>query len=355
MQVDNLLSDPKQRLAWLDALRGIAACCVAFGFHSKFLFTPEARGAEAAGPILAWIRTNGWSMVDLFFVLSGYIFAHVYLARSTLSQPGALACFFKDRFARLYPLHLLTLLMSAVLLLGRSENTFERFLSHLFMLQAVVLPSSAAFDGPSWSISVELICYIAFALAARQGMIAAHRAAWIGMLLGAAILMAQPAEYKFETTVILARGFLGFFLGQLLWHGRAQLARIPTAALLCCLVAGLILRSAFGAPTMFITLTSWPALLLLSLRMKTNPPAPLIWLGDRSYTIYLLHMPIIDLVALRFGLIKVQDPPVLLTTAILIVVILLLADAVYRYFERPARQALRAATWRQTTGKPLVN
>lgn len=66
------------RLTRLDGLRGIAACVVAFAYHPRSLFAPELFTGH--GALLAWLSHWGWAFVDLFFLLSGYIFAHVYLA-----------------------------------------------------------------------------------------------------------------------------------------------------------------------------------------------------------------------------------------------------------------------------------
>ena len=67
-----------QRLARLDGLRGIAAVVVAFAYHPRVLFAPELFTSH--GPVLSWLSHWGWTFVDLFFLLSGFILSYVYLA-----------------------------------------------------------------------------------------------------------------------------------------------------------------------------------------------------------------------------------------------------------------------------------
>ena len=156
-----------QRLARLDGLRGVAACLVAFAYHPQELF---AAGAFAsAGPVVAWFHTWGWTFVDLFFLISGYLFAHVYLGADKLRTPADVADFAVARIARLYPLHLLMLLATGLLFWGKPENTPLAFAAHLVMLQAFVAPVAHTFVGPAWSLSVEVICYVLFALGAAAG------------------------------------------------------------------------------------------------------------------------------------------------------------------------------------------
>src|SRR5687767_4242994 len=100
------------RLARLDGLRGVAACGVAL-YHVQALYPGGLAGVYggAAGWLYAW----GWTMVDLFFVISGYIFAHVYVGVQPIERPRDRVDFAVARIARLYPLHILLLLAVAAL------------------------------------------------------------------------------------------------------------------------------------------------------------------------------------------------------------------------------------------------
>jgi peptidoglycan/LPS O-acetylase OafA/YrhL len=259
--------EPVVRLGRLDGLRGIAACVVAFGYHAGFLFAPSA--IDGSGPVADWTLGWGWTCVDLFFVISGYIFAHVYLRPGALSDGRVLREFALARVARLYPLHLLALLIVAVAFWGTPENSGAAFALHLVMMQAFAEPVAHTFVGPSWSLSIEVLCYVVFALAA-----VFWRGPWAGD--------------------IFARGFFGFFMGQLLWHGRGELAKLSTPLLLAMLAAGLVLDAGALSPLLPLGILAWPAALGLALRWPLMESRAMLWLGDRSYAIYLVHMPLVE-------------------------------------------------------------
>ncbi len=100
--------------------------------------------------------------VSFFFVLSGFILAHVY---SSLDEPGAVRRFFSARIARVWPAHLFTFLVVVLLHLGHGmrETTAVGF-ANATMLHAIVPMAGYyfSFNSVSWSISTEFFFYLAF-------------------------------------------------------------------------------------------------------------------------------------------------------------------------------------------------
>lgn len=137
-------SGTRQRFVVLDTMRGYAACVI-MTLHYGYLRD-----------------TNAYMAVDFFFLLSGFVLAHAYFNRPNLSFWK----FAQYRFARLYPLHLLTFLLTAVLLTVIGREWFDgEFVLHLFMLHNIGLgPDRVAFNSPAWSISVEFWVNLAIAL-----------------------------------------------------------------------------------------------------------------------------------------------------------------------------------------------
>jgi peptidoglycan/LPS O-acetylase OafA/YrhL len=344
------------RLAQLDGLRGLAALAVAL--HHVFLLF--ARWPLSGGPIsilINWLTAFGWTLVDLFFVLSGYVFAHVYLASGLLTTSRGRIEFVVARFARLYPLHLAALVLFAVVDRGNPANTAAAFLSHLSLLPLAFFPFAAtSYDGAAWSLSVEAVCYVIFVVMASAG----HRAVVVGTALFAGLGMVLLACYGAvgDPTVadMLRRGFMGFFLGQGLWLARARLARLPVVLLLAGVVGGFAMQSWLPVmPVLPLGLAAWPSALLLALRWQVMGSRPLVWLGDRSYAIYLLNLTII-LPVRQFVDASALSPVVLAALELAMVgAILVVADWCHRGFERPVRTALRTGALKLTGTKPFHN
>ncbi|MFT4057005.1 MAG: acyltransferase [Novosphingobium sp.] len=333
------------RLRSLDGLRGIAACGVAFFYHPLLEFNAQAIGDVPA--VLLWLRTWGWTLVDLFFLISGYVFAQVYLGRAggrAGLEQAALPDFAMARFARLYPLHLLLLLVTAVLFASEPANTAIAFVAHLFMMQAFVAPVGHTFDGPSWSLSVEVFCYAIFAVAGARSDRVLRRITVATVLLALGyIVVLGGREGGPWAADCLPRGLLGFFLGQLLWRCREQLQSISTPFLVVVLALGLAIDMGMAwSPLPPLCLLAWPCVLALALRIPALGSGVMVWLGDRSYTIYLVHYPI--LLCFRPAL-NVQENAWLAAAGTLgyVAIVLAASAAVYRFFEMPAGRTIRAA------------
>ena len=102
-----------------------------------------------------WLYVNGWLLVDFFFVLSGFIFSACYLEkiRQSKIEPRA---FFVLRFSRLYPLHIFTLLLTALLFWVyysmtpgfHSPYNYDpfHFILNVFMMQKGFIDSNFSFN-----------------------------------------------------------------------------------------------------------------------------------------------------------------------------------------------------------------
>ena len=115
--------------------------------------------------------TGGLSLpVDLFFIISGFVMFKIYAKRlSTRVQIGE---FLQRRIARLYPLHVATFLFYLLLgiaagilhlTLGHPENhQWQGILPTLLLIHSFPFCQHLSFNGPSWSISAEMLCYLTF-------------------------------------------------------------------------------------------------------------------------------------------------------------------------------------------------
>ena len=162
-------------LLWINAARGIATLSVLiFHYHLFYLGRYLDRSdipSISSFPYssLLWpIFTYGHWAVELFWIISGFVFSHVYRAKIVSAWE-----FFSFRFARLYPLHFACLLYMAILqilslnLVNHWQIYGNNNLRHFF-LQVIMMPNTLKFsrglsyDGPILSVSIEVVAYFIF-------------------------------------------------------------------------------------------------------------------------------------------------------------------------------------------------
>lgn len=350
-----------------ESLRGMAALWVAAS-HALLI-------CEITVPVLS---KGGWA-VDIFIVLSGFVITLMQLRTREAYAPYLLR-----RAGRLYPLYLVALglgLMTSHLygevigpafwngepitaFTARAANEQAHFWSnlglHLTMLHGVVpdtwIPQAAlAFSGPLWSISLEWQFYLVaplliVALDVRQ------RGRWIVAALTlafVALLFRYTSHRWFGEVWSFLPLKLPFFcfgvLCALMWESARRAPPWVVAAAL--VVANLVLLRFAGAwlPTAMWSLTYF--VVAMEGRLRAVAPlnaalsaAPLRWIGQRSYGLYILHMPML-LIAGALLIPHMQGLGQYGTLAALIAVVVLvvlpLADVCYRYVEMPMNRRAR--------------
>jgi peptidoglycan/LPS O-acetylase OafA/YrhL len=158
-----------QQIPALTGIRIIAALWVVVGHFSK-----EMYGLFPGARVAAGVIQGGYLGVEVFFILSGFIISHNYAERFRTFSTSVCGGFLQNRLARLYPVHLLTLAVVVVLVVGASltgvalssSGKYDglSLLMNVVMLQG--FPPAEAWNGPAWSISAEAGAYVAFPLLA---------------------------------------------------------------------------------------------------------------------------------------------------------------------------------------------
>jgi peptidoglycan/LPS O-acetylase OafA/YrhL len=150
------------RLDHLTGLRGVAAYSVLFAHAAS---QPLLSAHYIPTAVLSSTQHLAYLGMSLFFVLSGFVIHHNYSGIFQL-RPFAEACwhFFTARFARLYPLYALILVLATFIdpVLGRRLGTLVAYAfmtASWFNLEMLLYP-------PAWSVSTESFFYYAFALMA---------------------------------------------------------------------------------------------------------------------------------------------------------------------------------------------
>jgi peptidoglycan/LPS O-acetylase OafA/YrhL len=156
----------------LTGLRAIAALGVLFCHFSEI---DTDHNLYFNWGILNPLLIHGAIGVDVFFVLSGFILTYVYRSKFSLAVSGAnYIGFMRYRFARLYPVHVITMLvMAGIFVVGRRLGTLPHhsyaftplsILANFAMLHAWFPGRVASMNGPAWSISAEWFAYLLFPL-----------------------------------------------------------------------------------------------------------------------------------------------------------------------------------------------
>ncbi len=366
-----MLSNFRPDLRILTPLRGIAALWVVI-YHFGDQYLPALR-PEQAGHLVG----KGYLAVDLFFMLSGFVLAHVYHADFTRFDPGRYRDFLAARVARLYPLHLLVLLAFVVtaiagrlfefVLTGQFErlpldgaHSITALLANLLMLQGLAA-GELSWNYPAWSISVEFFAYLLFPLAIGPIWRAdRRRGAMIALALAAGVFgfawFARGDFNQWDGPLAIARCLPEFLLGALLYTAlrRPSIARrigTDRVAVGLLVLGGLLLH--FGAPDL-LSVGLFAALVLSLAANRGRVQAildqpPLVKLGELSYALYLVHGFVEHLTTRLLesgpGIVdraQLGVAPSLALFATMTTVSLLLAAYLHPRIEMPGRRALRA-------------
>jgi exopolysaccharide production protein ExoZ len=296
--------------------------------------------------------------LDVLFVLSGFIILHVH--RRDIGRPDRAARYLYRRAHRVFPAYwvALALVLPIFFLVPSFGDGTQRdpgVIARSFFL--LPQPTAQPILAVSWTMSLEIAFYLAFVV------LIANRTAGL-LLFGSwmAFLLVRPDTGTFAGAFLAHPGFV-CILGGMLASEAVHRIRFPRPGLLALAGAGLLAaRIAFdaslaaNAPWTRVGLGAFGAMLLLAglaAREQSRPietPRWLALLGDASYSIYLVHYPVLSVLAKLAKSLRLEN---LLALELLFAVFVVLATAsgilFYWLVERPLRNVAR---W--TDAKPKL-
>jgi len=348
------------KLVGLEALRFLTAFAILVFHYPHFAFVSDKPvGLEPERlPLHGALRAvfdSGAYGVWVFWCISGFIFFWKYRDPIAERAIGGWK-FFVLRFSRLYPLHLVTLLAVALLqsvyfnLRGcffvYQDNDLAHFLTQLFMASEWGITKGESFDGPIWSVSVEVLVYLLFFL-----MLRGTRSWWLNAVMVAAGLGAACLDVSGHLTNCLAL----FYAGGLAAIVRRSVgaSRFRTEVEAWSWITAIVIMpfaiyalrdrlDRFDLP-LFVGFT--PILLFCLSREIALPravQAMIVTAGNMTYSSYLLHFPLQLAVVLCFALAG-REVPVYSGAlfAVYLLTTLLLSYFTFRTFEAPAQNFIR--------------
>lgn len=343
---------PISELSGLTGLRGIAALTV-FVAHSRFQdLAPMLR------PVFAFFEWHALA-VDLFFMLSGFVLVHVYAGKLSLRGKPGWYEYFVARFARVFPLYLITLVAAlAVFWIGScmlkkwpAYITVPTVLTNLLLVQNWPGLFHLSINLASWSLSVELLCYL---LLMPVALGFCKWLSWPVTLVLVAVLLSGRALLagQIDGWVSLGRGATCFLSGALL-HRFHRVLPVSGAAMITLFgaVCFMLLRSLV---TWAELSPNWPLLSFPFLVVGLSDSAGtlvdrffdsriMLWLGDISYSVYLWQGPVTLITHYQIRPRLLSLPAVVQAAWMFaeLTILLVLSTFSYRRLELPLRNWLR--------------
>jgi peptidoglycan/LPS O-acetylase OafA/YrhL len=362
-----LIGSPQRRkINELESLRGLAALLVVF-FH-----IPKWNSSMDVG-----IINNGYLMVELFFVLSGFVIFNAY--GKNIESTRDLVRFQFLRFGRLYPVHILFLLIFLLIEIAKyvtqskfgivspnsqpfKESSFTALIQHIFLVQAIgPTGNHNTFNVPSWSISVEFYTYLIFGGIVLLGRKGYRDLIFLIIAIASVVMLASAATFGFED---LLNGLAGFFVGCLtaviVQNMTLKVSRVLSLILFLAIVAFLQIKTSktYDVAIYFLTAGLIGALVLqknglLNSVLRLNI---LTWLGAISYSLYMSHAAV-EWVANQIFRVILKVPEVIaasgrsipqlsgysafLGVSFIVILSLVVSSLVYKFVEKPFRERSR--------------
>ena len=348
------------KMLGLEVVRFLCALSVLIWHYQHFY---EAAGSptfvredQPLYPLLSLFYGYGQFGVQIFWAISGFIFFWKY-GEAIASGAVSGVKFFWLRFSRLYPLHVVTLLLIAALqpihlaLTGGSfvyhDNNLPNFLLQLGMATHWFGPMPYTFNGPIWSVSAEVFVYAVFFLTVKRlgsspwllgGAVVVCLAAMVAGIGSPALICAgyfyaggAAAKLMLKTARgndiagprFVAAAMLATVLGCAWWTGMlGERGVLPFTLLLA------------APPMLFLAAQEW--------RLLERWEGPIQVAGNLTYSSYLCHFPLqlgLAIAAAVSGFALPVASPLFLIGYL--AVTLVLSRLVFERFERPAQDWIR--------------
>lgn len=291
--------------------------------------------------------------VSYFFILSGFIMIIAYHRKEKIGYLD----YYKNRFARIYPLYVLGLLL--YLVTKYSNFSFYKGFLYLFGLQSWVPGEAMVLNFPGWSISVEFLFYLIFPWLYNYFYSKGNKSIWIITILIWIVtqvfcsLYADSSYYQGPHTqshellyYFPLMHINEFLVGNLAGLFFMKNHKRKNYDLPVIIIFGLVLLSLVFLPLFYhnglMALLFIPLIVLISrnngVLTKIFSLKPLEYLGEASYAVYITHIPVLYILreVLREYQLDIDS-----MFAIYMVILIITSVLFYQFIEKPSRDYLK--------------
>lgn len=336
-----------EEMLHLDLLRFIASIGIVVRHSFEFFFPAATRSALPSGLAL---------FVDLFFVISGFVIAHVYQGKvGTVSDYGT---FLQRRVGRLMPLHWLTLAASIIVwsvfvVLGKAGNHQPSFEATCIAETALLLNAmltcgnGISFSSVSWSIGSEMVMYVMFPLFAwaavrsKLGLLATASLVLFAMIV--VDLSQNSVDRSWVDVWPPFRALPSFMIGIYLFYFRRKV-QIPAPGRMLLLSLTLLLISMITRTHHLISLGLVYVVAITAIAADQGIAPTFVKrlapLGQLTYSIYMWHSLVILIVMNAIADKLFHASPGLMVAFCIVSWLIIFAVSYFSYFviETPARR-----------------
>ena len=298
--------------------------------------------------------------VPTFWLVSGATFMKVYngqisKGRITITEYAL------NRVSRLYPLHLVTLIVVAI-----QEHIFyyiyqkyfiylitkETFIENLMFIQSWKSSISFSFNGPAWSVSTEIMVYFLFFLLSLGQLfntLPTSIVVWLFFLYSAKINLIFANVHTNRCCAFFFTGVLAMKIVDRLTNRLLQISFVVLLFILSEL--DIANRFSFVVSPKELTVAAFSTVLfiyLFNLKIFDRIPIRFFnWFGNMAYAMYMLHVPVQLMIML---IVKPQSSQIFSKTWMLLIyisIVMVLSRPCYYYFEQPVQSYIRRKGWRR--------
>jgi len=280
----------RRRLLELDAFRGIASIGVLlfhYYYHVFEVIGPEGREIGLFG----YLSNYGQYGVELFFMISGFV---IFM---TLERTTQVVAFVRSRFARLFPVYWLSILITSAVVHSFGLPGREVSLSHT-LINFTMLEEFAnvdKVDGAYWTLTLELCFYVLIGAAFFLGALRRFHVCIGVFLAGLGVaqvlrhLTAFELPWKVLTFFLVEYGHL-FALGMVLYQIYKHESMVPRLRS-GLLLLGCLALAFFHGPLVGSLVIGFTGLFFAFMHgwLRFLAIRPFLFFGTISYSLYIVH------------------------------------------------------------------